>query len=173
MIVKQSKQLEFDSDFNAFFPLKPGLQTSFSFIITFFFEGFSYFKEDFYLNNKLQINLLGEGSIGYENVNVSIDNVNNLIYISEVYYDEDKPTTLEIEQFLDTENFIELCKIGFLNHASMTKENFIHILLSWDKAWSKSAPFALLYQDDKNWFDVLPFDSKEAMEKFVADHTKK
>jgi hypothetical protein len=49
----------------------------------------------------------------------------------------------------------------------------MHILLSWDKIWKdRSIQFILLYQDNKNWYDVLPFESQEAMEIFVADHTK-
>ena len=86
--------------------------------------------------------------------------------------DKNKPTTEEIENLLDEENFIELCEIGFLDYVVMTKDNFYHLLLVWDKVLDQAPPFALLYEDDKNWFDVLPFDSKEAMETFVADHTQ-
>ena len=109
----------------------------------------------------------------FEDVNLNIDNENDLVYFSESYYTyENKPTTPEIEELLEKEDFIQLCKIGFLDYVVMTKENFIHLLLAWDKIINQLPPFALLYLDDKNWYDVLPFDSQEAMEKFVADHTK-
>jgi len=114
-----------------------------------------------------------KNGISYEEVDINIDNENDLVYLSESYHTYDtKPMTKEIDDLFEAENFIELCKIGFLDYDVMTKENFIHILLLWDKILDQVPPFALLYQDDKNWFDVLPFDTQEAMEKFVADHTK-
>ena len=112
--------------------------------------------------------------IHFEEVNIDIDNQNNLVYFSESWYTyNDKPTTPEIERLLEEENFIQLCKIGFLDYIVMTKDNFIYILLAWDKIVDTKSPFALLYQDDKDWYNVLPFDTQDAMEQFVADHTKK
>ena len=112
--------------------------------------------------------------IEFEEVNIDIDNINNLVYLSESWYDyKNKPTTKKIDELLEEENFIELCKIGFLDHITMTKDNFTHILLTWDKLLDQQSPFALLYQDDKDWFDVKPFETQEAMEQFVADYTKK
>jgi len=109
----------------------------------------------------------------FQDVNLDIDNESDLVYVSESYHTYDsKLKTQEIEDLLEKEDFIELCKIGFLDHIVMTKENFIHLLLAWDKILDQLQPFALLYLDDQNWYDVLPFDSQEKMEKFVADHTK-
>ena len=31
---------------------------------------------------------------------------------------------------------------------------------------------ALLYQNELDWYDVLPFDSEQAMKQFVTDHTQ-
>lgn len=61
-----------------------------------------------------------------------------------------------------------------IDYIILSQENFNKIIINWDKCWeSKDVnPFILLYQDDKDWFDILPFESQEAMEKFVADHTK-
>ena len=172
MIIKQSEQLRYNSGFNAYFPFKPGFQTSTSLINIFFLDGFGYLKRGGELIFMQKIERMLQHGIGFENIDVSIDHINNLVYISEIYYDKNKPTTDEIENLLDEENKIELCKIGFLEHVILTKENFIHIILSWDKATNQRSPFALLYQDDKNWYDVLPFDKQEAMEIFVADHTQ-
>lgn len=172
MIIKQSKQLEYLVGFNAFFTLKPEFQTSISFINMFFLDAFAYLKRGGDLIFMQKIEKILKYGMGFENVRVTIDNFNNLVYISEVYYDREKQTTDEIEKMLDEQDEIELCKIEFLNHVVLTKENFIHIILSWDKALNQLSPLALLYQDDKNWYDLLPFDSKEAMEKFIVDHTK-
>ena len=122
------------------------------------------------------INTYSKDGMGFKLINIDIDNINNLVYLSESWYDyKDKPTTPEINELLEKENFIELCKIGFLDHITMTKDNFTHVLLTWDKIYQskKSIPFILLYQDDKDWYDVKPFDTQEAMEQFVADHTQK
>ena len=130
---------------------------------------FGYVKRDGILHF-LEKNKLG---IMFEEINIDIDNQDNLVYINESYCSSiDKPTTPEIEALLEKEDFIQLCKIGFLDHIVMTKENFRHLLLAWDKIVDQLPPFALLYLDDQNWYDVLPFDSQEAMENFVADHTK-
>ena len=172
MIIKQSKQLEYDEAFKSFFPFKPSLQTPISLINIFFLDGFGHLKRGGQLIFMQKIeNLLMHG-MGFENVRVTIDTLNSLVYISEVYYDKNKPTTDEIEKLLDEQNEIELCKMGFLEHVILTKENFLHIILSWDKASNQRSPFALLYQDENGWFDILPFNSSEAMEKFVADHTQ-
>ena len=127
------------------------------------------------INNFIKaINTYSKDGMGFEFINVDIDNINNLVYLSESWHDyKNKTTTQKIDQLLEEENFIELCKIGFLDHITMTKDNFIHILFTWDKLLDQQSPFALLYQDDKDWFDVKPFDTQEAMEQFVADHTQK
>ena len=110
--------------------------------------------------------------IEFEEVNIDIDHQNNLVYFSESWHTyNNKPTTPEIKILLEEENFIQLCKMGFLDYIVMTKDNFIHILFAWDKILQKLPPFALLYQDENNWYDVLPFDTKQAMEQFVINHT--
>ena len=112
--------------------------------------------------------------IEFEEVNIDIDNINNVVFFSESWHHyKKKQTTTKIDELLEEENFIELCKIGFLDHITMTKGNFIHILFAWDKLLDQQPPFALLYQDDKDWFDVKPFDTQKAMEQFVTDHTQK
>ena len=109
----------------------------------------------------------------FEEVNLDFDNENSLVYVSESYHSHDpKHATEEIKALLEEENFIKLCQMGFLDYNVMTKENFIHLLFAWDAILDKLPSFALLYFDDNNWYDVLPFDSQEEMEQFIADHTK-
>jgi len=171
MIIKKSEQLRYNIGFNAFFPFKPQIQAPLSLINTFFIYAYRYIRNDDNLIFMQKIEKILLYGMNFENNSVDIDTLNNLVYISDVYYDKNKPTTDEIEKLLDEENKIELCKIGFLEHVILTKENFLHIILSWDKAINQQSPFALLYEDNKGWYDVLPFDSQEAMEKFVTDHT--
>ncbi|MBV8661349.1 MAG: hypothetical protein JO129_04360, partial [Candidatus Dependentiae bacterium] len=115
-----------------------------------------------------------KNGISFEEVDINIDDENNLVYFSESWYEyKNKPTTPEIDQLLEKDDFIKLCKMGFLDYTVMTKDNFIHLLLAWDNILKQLPPFALLYLDDKDWFDLMPFQTQEEMEQFVADHTKK
>jgi len=168
MKIQRSKQLQLQSIY--YYPVDPRMFDSISFIYSFFLHGFVYVRRNGIFNF---IKKYKDG-IELEEVNIDIDNTNNIVYFSEGHYGYDnKPTTSEVDDLFEEQNFIELCKIGFLDHITMTKDNFTHILLTWDKIIDQQSPFALLYQDNKNWFDVKPFNTQEAMEQFVADHTQK
>jgi len=73
---------------------------------------------------------------------------------------------------MSASKIIQLCHEKSLDYNIMTKDNFIYLLTQWNKIVDQLLPFALLYIDENNWYDVLPFDTQEAMEQFVADHTK-
>lgn len=45
-------------------------------------------------------------------------------------------------------------------------------MVVWNKIIEQAPPFALLYKDEKDWYDALPFESTELMEEFIAQHTK-
>ncbi len=172
MILKQNKQLRFNSNFIDFYPLNPQLKGLISFI--YFFLHYAYF----YVLRQGVLGYIKEVSFSdcnhlYELVTLSFDSKNNIAYFSEESDNyESKINTPELEQLAEEGNIIELCRRGIADHEKMTKDNFFYLLIAWGKILEELPPFALLYEDDKNWFDVLPFDSKEAMEKFVADHTQ-
>jgi len=54
----------------------------------------------------------------------------------------------------------------------LTKDNFFYILRTWNKYLEENPPFLLLYQDENDWFDILSFQSKEEMDRFVKNHTE-
>ena len=104
----------------------------------------------------------------FSDVEVTIDFRSNLVYISDASendyrFREKNITSLKI---------VEQCLQGNLYYNVLNKDNFIHLIKSWTNLLENQPNFALLYLDDQNWYDVVPFDSQEAMEKFVADHTK-
>ena len=166
IIQKYDKYQNRDEDFVL---INEGSLSNFFNLTMFLLWLFGYVKIDGVLNF-FEKNKLG---MMFEEINIDIDNEHDLVYLSENYCGcRNRPTTPKIESLLEEENFIKLCNMGFLNHTVMTKKNFMHLLVAWDKILCDLPPFALLYLDDKNWYDVLPFDSQEAMEKFVADHTK-
>ena len=99
---------------------------------------------------------------------VNIKKLKNMIYISDLHhYDYSKMENMSASMI------IQLCHNNSLSYNTMTKENFIHLMSLWNNLINKLTPLILLYQDDKDWFDVKPFDTQEAMEQFVADHTQK
>lgn len=104
----------------------------------------------------------------FEDVEITLDAENNLIYLSDAYDDDYRIRTKNLTQAM----IIEFCKNGSLHHRIMTKLNFIHLVSAWAKLLENEPSFALFYLDDKDWYDVLSFDLQEAMEKFVADHTQ-
>lgn len=170
--IKQYKKLKFT--LNNFYPLNPEGGDLISFIYLYFHEAYRDIHKQGIANYVALLDSLGNDAFRYNEINLCFDQEENLIYIFEsLYYYRNKPTTQAIEKLLDTENFLELCRVHFVEYASMTKENFVHILHAWEKFWNqKSIMFMLLYLDDKDWYDILPFDSQEAMEKFVDEHTK-
>jgi len=111
---------------------------------------------------------LFEGIGVFEKVELVMDDENNLVYISDAYDDDYRSRIMNLTKSM----ILGFCLDGSLDYNIMTKDNFFHLLLSWDKYFNQLIPFILLYQDGKDWYDLLPFDSQEAMKKFVADHTK-
>ena len=118
------------------------------------------------------INSYSKDGMSFELIEITIDNQSNLVYINESYDPHDpKFDTPEINKLLEEENFIAVCKMGLLAYNVMTKDNFIHLLFAWDEMLATLPPFALLYQDDQGWYDVMPFESQEEMDEFIAQHT--
>ena len=117
----------------------------------------------------------GEWGMGFNELDLSVDMENKLVYISELFFGYNYKDIMTEEEFYikcDEVGYLELYKKNIIESAVMTKDNFIHLLTAWEKLLQDQSPFALLYLNDKGWYDVLPFDFLEAMEKFVADHTQ-
>lgn len=154
---------------NLYYPL----EYSISYIELLFFEGFAHIRlygtkeyiEKF--KNKIRT------GVTFEEIEFTIDYEHDLVYIHETFYHTDKEdVTPEIFQLIESDAAIELCHRNFVGYTTMSQENFYQLLLTWEKIVDDRAPFLLIYLDDKGWYDSLPFDSQEAMDKFVADHTQ-
>ena len=115
----------------------------------------------------------GECGTTIEMVDLNVDIKNDLIYLGEIFdaYEADM-TDEEFNIKYNNMNALQLCQNNIVDCAVMTKDNFVHLFNTWEEIWQNQSPFALLYLDDKNWYDVLPFDSQQAMEEFVAAHTQ-
>ncbi len=109
---------------------------------------------------------------GFDFVELDVDHKNNMIYLSEPYSDYMKKIPdPKFYEFYSTTLSVILCQNNLIEHLVITKNNFVHVLSLWTECWEHRKAFALLYQDDQGWYDVLPFDTQETMEQFIADHT--
>ncbi|MGZ6255322.1 MAG: hypothetical protein ACXWL5_05000 [Candidatus Chromulinivorax sp.] len=107
----------------------------------------------------------------FEDLEILFDPQDDLIYFIESWYDyHTKPMTKEIEELYDKDEYVQLCKIGFFDYMTIDKNNFFQLLLSWDKILDDKPCFVVLYQDENDWYDVIPFFTKQEMENFVSDH---
>ena len=174
MFIIESFQFKFEN--YKYFPcdsLSITCQNSISCIALLLFDGFTHIRvrgtakkiEKF--KNKIEVGAM------FEKIEFTIDYEHDLVYIHDTFYDTEKDdVTPEIFQLIEDDAAIELCHRNFIGYTTMSQENFYQLLLTWDKIVDDRAPFLLIYLDDKGWYDSLPFDTQEAMEKFVADHTQ-
>ena len=166
--------VKFELSENVYYPLYLQQLFNIGYIAAFYSEGFRNLKRYKILNSLESLESFFQDGIvfDYDSGHITIDYTTNLVYFSQSYYDyRNKPTTLHIEELLTESKWVDLCKIGFFRYTTMTKDNFYYLIPTWDKIIDQLPPFALLYLDDKEWYDVLPFETQEAMEQFVADHT--
>ena len=50
-------------------------------------------------------------------------------------------------------------------------KNFISFAETWLEIKKNRTPFALIYQDEHDWIDAKPFETQEAMELFIKNHS--
>jgi hypothetical protein len=124
-----------------------------------------------FLNNLYALD--SENRMTLEMVDLNIDTQKNLIYLCETFdaYEADM-TEEEFNIKYNNMNALQLCQNNIIDCAVITKDNFVHLFNAWKEMYQNQSPFVLLYLDEKNWYDVLPFESQEAMEEFVATHTQ-
>jgi hypothetical protein len=166
MYIKEFIKIELDE--NRYYPIYPKNIQNINYIAIFFYDGFGHIYrsgvEDFIKKNPL-------GMI-FQMSELSINNANNLVYISESYDNSTKKITPEIAQLIEAEDTIELCHRNFIGYAVMEKDNLIDLFIKWKNFIDKKAPFILIYQDDQNHYNTQDFESQQAIEQFIADHTQ-
>ncbi|MBP6869769.1 hypothetical protein KBC04_02720 [Candidatus Babeliales bacterium] len=177
MNIKQYKKFEFQIALQVEFQIvrysllerKSSYDYPISYIEIFFSDGFPYVNR---YGVKDFIKERTEGMM-FERIELHIDNEHNVAYIHEPIDFSRSDITPEVHQLIENDDIVKLCKMGFLGYTVMTKDNLFHLLLLWGEFVDKKAPYILIYLDDKDYYDTLSFDSKESMDKFVAEHTKK
>jgi len=166
MYIQQHKQLKYKSE--DFYPINPIFKCNISFLSYFLMLDFGHIRQN--LEYEIKYYFIDNEGTGFPTTEVSVDNKNNLVYIGEMpdpcdYEDEDYP-------FISGKTPLEHFQEGLLESVNLTKDNFFHILRTWNKYLEEKPSFLLLYQDENDWFDILPFQSKEEMDQFVENHTE-
>lgn len=99
---------------------------------------------------------------------IILDKNSNLVYIIQGYDNDYRYRISDITK----EMIINMCKHGELNFDILSQDNFKYLFTRWIQLLKNEPKFALLYQDDNDWYDILPFETEESMNQFVIDHTK-
>ncbi len=113
----------------------------------------------------------GEWGMSFNELDLNIDMEKNLVYIGEMFDPETyNMTEQEFNSKYNNMNSVQICQNNMVDCVVMTKDNFINLLIVWGQLLETKPPFVVLYIDDNNWYDLLPFDSQETMEFFITDH---
>ena len=102
----------------------------------------------------------------FPGVEVTLDPETNLVYISDAYEDDYRIRMRDVTQA----DVLEFCKNNELDFQVMTYENFLALISAWDKLLTNEPKFALLYQNENDWYDLLPFDDEQDMKQFTLEH---
>lgn len=173
MYLMQNKQFKLENI--KYFPIRYldfPLDFSISYVALLFFDAFPHIRlfgtqeyvEKF--RNKIR------SGMSSEMIECTIDYEHELVYIHEPLDSFGREKTSKTKRLIELDASIELCHRGFIGYTCITQENFYHLLLTWQKLIDKRSLYILIYLDDENWYDVLPFETQEAMEKFIVDHTQ-
>ena len=172
MYIKEYESFKFENNKYCFFK-KTNDQTHLFFLSMFLWDTLYYFfrmEPQAFIQSLDNFNSDGQA---FEFVEIDIDHEKKLIYLSEPYDDLIKKIIDKSEKnFYTITPKLTLCQKQIIKHVVITQENFIKIILLWTKIWNTKAPFILLYLDGKNSYEVLPFETQQAMEDFVAVHTQ-
>jgi len=112
------------------------------------------------------VELFYSGLSGIHENFVRVDIDADLIYIGF----ENDISADDYDKFEDVPH-LKMCQQGLVGFALLSKKNFIDILTIWLQLRDQKPPFILLYQNDKDWYELLPCQSEEEMDKFVTDHS--
>jgi len=157
-------------DDNSYYPVYPGNMENIDYVAIFFNDGFRYVYRDGASTFIEKLKTIYKDGMNFERIELSLDNENDLAYMSEPYDWSKKEITPEIDALIETQSTIELCHRDFLGYVVMTKENLFYLLLKWEELCNKKDLYILIYKDDKDLYDSTSFDSKELMNMFLAEH---
>lgn len=165
MYIKYQKQLSYKA--GSFYPVHPLEEYPISWVYLFLHESYRFIQNKGVKNFIKNVYRIDKNEFEYESIHLLVDNSDKKAYIY-VFNDSEFYNNYNLEML------IELFKKDYKKAVIISQNNFEHLIIMWDKIWHlKFVKFILLYQDDQSWFDVKPFETQEAMEEFVAQHTQR
>jgi len=170
MNIKQYKKFKFQ--YNDYSLLNIKSEYPISYIAIFFYDAFRHIYKSGTIKFINKLKNYEESGINSEMIELNLEKQNNLAYISEPYDNSTKKITPEINDLIEKQSTIELCHKNFIGYTILTQNNLFYLFIKWKEIIDNKDPFFLLYLDDNDWYDVEPFDTQEAMEQFIVDHTK-
>jgi hypothetical protein len=123
----------------------------------------SYEAAIWYYNRMTSIHALSKaGTYGYSQIVVDYDT--KIVYLIMVdVYDHDERT-----HNLNEAALIQRCLQNEAYYSTMSYYNFCYLVCAWIEILKIKPEFALLYQDEKGWIDLMPFRTEHAMKEFVT-----
>jgi hypothetical protein len=132
--------------------------------ITDFLKAIDYYEGAIrYYNSMTTIHALSKAGT-YWFCQIAVDYETKIIYIinSDVY-DWDERT-----DNLNEAALIQRCLQNEAYYSTMSYYNFCYLVCAWIEILKIKPEFAMLYQDEKGWIDLMPFRTKRAMKEFVT-----
>jgi len=177
MKIQQYKLFQFKTQFNRYGNVAHSYyQNPISYVESFLYDVYGYVYRAGGPKEFLDHFIIREnGSMigGFNTIEFNLDTVNNIIYVGEIFDAGDlHMTDAEFNDKFGNMTSLQLCQNKIIDGAIISRNNFIKLLTTWGQLVQKKSAYILLYFDDQNWYDALPFDSKEAMENFIADHAQ-
>ncbi|MBP6869841.1 hypothetical protein KBC04_03100 [Candidatus Babeliales bacterium] len=104
--------------------------------------------------------------LGLWDTSAVLEKETNLVYIADIsgsyYWDKISHLTNEM--------VLEFCKKGDIEFDILSFDNFKYLFRRWQNLLESEPKFALLYQNESDWYDVMQFQTKELMMQFIDNH---
>ena len=97
---------------------------------------------------------------------IILEKETNLVYIVDGYDNNHRDRIPNVTN----EIVLELCKQGDIEFDTLFFDNFKYLLQQWINLLKREPKFALLYQDECDWYDVMEFQTREEMMQFIDNH---
>ncbi len=95
---------------------------------------------------------------------IAVDYDSKIIYLIDVNVDD----LDERSNNLNEAALIQRCLQNEAYYSTMSYYNFCYLVCAWIEILKIKPEFALLYQDEKGWIDLMPFRTERAMKEFVT-----
>jgi len=177
MHIQQFGQFKYSADFKNFYYEGKEFGPGIGFLSMFFHNDFRTIRKN--LENDMQEFFVKSQSITFYETTVMNDAENNLIYIGvEPNFEEENSEIYDAfiadksEKEIADIQPLEFFKHNIWENMHLSRDNFFDLLRSWNNFLTEKTPCVLLYQDDTNKFNVMPFQSGKEMGTFIISHTK-